>query len=189
MSQEQQLCPGVGGRRCGAFISPLFRDPHPTCATCRGIKCTADMTSDICKDWSVAQWEAFLKKHPYSGHRKSRPSGSAVPTAPPTLLPSASASRSMVVTLPLLLRVRQRTTAVVLSTLSIWIGMLLLGLCFTSSGNSSLCICFFGSWAPCASPSSSHPSVRGAWLYGGVRGHLSHWLLWGFECLGFWGRV
>ena len=72
MSQEQQLCPGVGGRRCGAVISPLFRDPHPTCARCRGKKCTVDVTCDICKDWSVAQWEAFLKKCAYSGRHKSR---------------------------------------------------------------------------------------------------------------------
>ena len=92
MSCEQRLCPGVGGRRCGAFMPPLFRDPHPTCTRCRGTKCSADVTCDICKDWSVAQWEAFLKKLPYSGHRKKRPSGSALPTTPPTLPPSASAS-------------------------------------------------------------------------------------------------
>ena len=36
-------------------MSPLLRDPHPACARCRGIKCTADVTCDICKDWSVAQ--------------------------------------------------------------------------------------------------------------------------------------
>ena len=39
----------------------------------------------------MAQWEAFLKKCPYSGYCKSRPSGSALPTAPPTLPLSASA--------------------------------------------------------------------------------------------------
>ena len=64
MSCDQRLCPGVGGRRCGAFMSPLFRDPHPTCARCRGVKCMSDVTCDICKDWSVPQWEAFLKRHP-----------------------------------------------------------------------------------------------------------------------------
>ena len=90
MSCEQRLCPGVGGRRCGAFMSPLFRDSHPTCARCRDTKCSADVTCDIFKDWSVVQWEEFLKKHPYSGCHKKRPSGSALPTAPPTLLPSAS---------------------------------------------------------------------------------------------------
>ena len=82
MSCEQRLCPGVGGRRCGAFMSPLFRDPHPTFARCRGIKCSADVTCDICKDWSVTQWEAFLKRRPYSERCKKHPSGSALPSAP-----------------------------------------------------------------------------------------------------------
>ena len=49
---------------------PHIRDPHPTCARCRGVKCIADVTCDICKDWSVAQWEAFLKRRPYGGRRK-----------------------------------------------------------------------------------------------------------------------
>ena len=40
----------------------------------------------------LAQWEAFLKKCSYSGCRKSRPSGSDLPAAPPTLPPSTSAS-------------------------------------------------------------------------------------------------
>ena len=74
MLLDQQLCPAVAGRKCGAFMSPLFRDPHPTCARCRGKKCTSHVTCDICKDWSVAQWEAFLKKRSYSGCCKSRPS-------------------------------------------------------------------------------------------------------------------
>ena len=91
MSCEQRLCPGVGGLRCGAFMSPLFRDLYPTCARCRGTKCSADVTCDIFKDWSVAQWEAFVKRRPNSEGRKKRPSGSALPSAPPTLLPSASA--------------------------------------------------------------------------------------------------
>ena len=43
-------------------MSPLLRDPHPTCATCRVVKCTTDVTCDICKDWSVAQWEVFFEK-------------------------------------------------------------------------------------------------------------------------------
>ena len=50
MLLDQRLCPGVGGRKCGAFMSPIFRDPHPTCARCRGKKCTSDVTCDICKD-------------------------------------------------------------------------------------------------------------------------------------------
>ena len=66
---------------------PLFWDPHPTCSRCRGRKCTSDMTCDICKDWSVAQWEVFVKKRFYSGRRKSHPSGSSLPTAPLPLPP------------------------------------------------------------------------------------------------------
>ena len=66
--------PGVGGHRCGAFVSLLLRDPYPTCARCRGTKCSADVTCDICKDWSVAQWEAFLKRRPYSERHKKCPS-------------------------------------------------------------------------------------------------------------------
>ena len=45
---------------------PIFRDPRPTCVRCRGVKCTSDVTCDICKNWSVGQWEAFLKKRSYS---------------------------------------------------------------------------------------------------------------------------
>ena len=92
MSCDQRLCPGVGGCRCRAFMSPLFKYPHPTCARCRGVRCTADVICDICRDWSVAQWEVFLKWCPYSGCRKPRPSGSALPPAPQTTLPSASSS-------------------------------------------------------------------------------------------------
>ena len=71
---------------------PPYLGTHTQRARCRGVKCTADVTCDICKDWSVAQEEAFLKKRSYSGCRKSRSSGSALPTAPSTLPPSASAS-------------------------------------------------------------------------------------------------
>ena len=56
MSLDQRLCSGVKG----AFMLPLFRDLHPTCARCRGRKCTSDVTCDICKDWSVPQLEAFV---------------------------------------------------------------------------------------------------------------------------------
>ena len=66
-------------------MSSMFRDQHPTCAQCMGVKCSSDVTCDICKHWSVAQWEAFLKKCSYSGRHKSCPSGAALP-------PSGSAS-------------------------------------------------------------------------------------------------
>ena len=72
--------PGFAGRRCGVFMSPFFRDPHPTCARCGGVKCTADVTCDICKDWSVMLWEAFLKRHLYSEFPKKCHSGCALPS-------------------------------------------------------------------------------------------------------------
>ena len=71
---------------------PEMWDPHPTCARYKGLKCTSDMTCDICKDWSLAQWEAFMKKRSYSGRRKSSSSSSVLPTEPPALPPSTSAS-------------------------------------------------------------------------------------------------
>ena len=91
MSREQRLCPGNGGKKCGAFKSPLFRDPHPTCARCRGRRCFDDMTCDICKDWSVTLWEKFHCKRSYSERRKNRPSGS-IPTASKTSPPVPPAS-------------------------------------------------------------------------------------------------
>ena len=82
MSRVIRICPGVGDRKCGAFLSSLDRDPHPTCTRCRGKVCTMEMTCDICADWSVAQWEQFVKKRAYKDRKKpSRPSGS-VPPAP-----------------------------------------------------------------------------------------------------------
>ena len=65
MSRKIRICPGVGDRKCGAFLASLDRDPHPTCTRCRGRICTMDMTCDICADWSVAQWEQFVKKRSY----------------------------------------------------------------------------------------------------------------------------
>ena len=52
------------------------RDPHPTCARCRGKICTKDMTCDFCVNWSPC-----AKKRSYKERKKSRPSGS-VPPAP-----------------------------------------------------------------------------------------------------------
>ena len=81
MSRELRICPGVGGRKCGAFLSSLDRDPHPTCARCRGKICTRDMTCDFCVGWSPGQWELFAKKRTYKERKISRPPGS-VPPAP-----------------------------------------------------------------------------------------------------------
>ena len=83
MSRELRLCPRVGGRKCGAFLSLLDRDPHPTCTRCRGKVCTKDLTCDFCIGWSSSQWEAFAKKRSYKERKRSRPSGS-LPPAPKT---------------------------------------------------------------------------------------------------------
>ena len=103
MSRELRLCPGVGGRKCGAFLSSLDRDPHPTCTRCRGKVCTRDLTCDFCAGWSSSQWEAFAKKRTYAERKQSRPSGSLPPatktsprarTSPEVKHPEASSSSS-----------------------------------------------------------------------------------------------
>ena len=78
MSKELRICPGVGARKCSAFLARLDRDPHPTCTRCRGRICTRDMTCDFCAVWSAEQWALFGKKRTYK-ERKHRPSGSAPP--------------------------------------------------------------------------------------------------------------
>ena len=77
MSRELRICPGVGDRKCGAFLSRLDRDPHPTCTRCRGKVCTKDLTCDFCAVWSAEQWELFSKKRSYK--ERKRPSGSVPP--------------------------------------------------------------------------------------------------------------
>ena len=91
MSSVMRICPGVGGRKCGAFLASMARDPHPTCTRCRGRICTVDMTCDICVNWSTAQWEAFSSRRTYA-QRKKRPAGAQLPTAPPPPLPCAGTS-------------------------------------------------------------------------------------------------
>ena len=75
MSRELRICPGVGSRKCSAFLSSLDMDPHPTCARCRGKICTRELTCDFCVGWSPAQWELFSEKRTYKGRKNSRPSG------------------------------------------------------------------------------------------------------------------
>ena len=79
MSRELRLCPGVGDRKCCAFLSTLDRDPHPTCARCRGKICTKELTCDFCAVWSAEQWDRFTKKRSYKERKKHRPSGSVPP--------------------------------------------------------------------------------------------------------------
>ena len=80
MSRELRLCPGVGGRKCGAFLSSLDRDPHPTCTRCRGKVCTRDLTCDFCARWSSSQWEAFAKRT-CAEMKRSHPPGSLPPVS------------------------------------------------------------------------------------------------------------
>ena len=97
MSRELRICPGVGSRKCGAFLSTLDRNPHPTCTRCRGKVCTIDMTCDICADWSAAQWEQLVKKRSYKDRKNpSRPSGSVppVPLASPRAETPSGVSQS-----------------------------------------------------------------------------------------------
>ena len=77
MSRKLRICPGVGDRKCGAFLSRLDRDPHPTCTRCRGKVCTKDLTCDFCAVWSAEQWEQFPKKRSYK--ERKCPSGSVPP--------------------------------------------------------------------------------------------------------------
>ena len=79
-----------GGRKCGAFLSSLDRDPHPTCARCRGKICTCDMTCDFCVCWSKAQWELFATKRSYKERKRSCLSGFVPPA--PGALPHAGTS-------------------------------------------------------------------------------------------------
>ena len=59
LSRGKRLCPGVDGRKCGAHMSPVVKDPHPTCTRCRGRNCTRDSTCISCKHWSLTQWNTF----------------------------------------------------------------------------------------------------------------------------------
>ena len=96
MSRELRICSGVGGRKCGALLSSLDKDPHPTCPRFRGKICTRDMTCDFCVDCSPAQWELFAKKRTYTERKRSRPSGSV----PPALKASPRVQTSSEVTQP-----------------------------------------------------------------------------------------
>ena len=62
-------CPGNGGRPCGTYMSPLFRDPHPTCTRCRS--CSYNSTCSTSDGWSVDQWEHYRLKSAYAGGSKS----------------------------------------------------------------------------------------------------------------------
>ena len=62
MSKELRVCPGVGARKCGAFLARLDRDPHPTCTRCRGKVCTKDLTCDFCAVGLLSSGNSLLRK-------------------------------------------------------------------------------------------------------------------------------
>ena len=90
--RDMRLCPGVGGRKCGAYPSPVFRDPHPTCVMCRGRNCASDSTCSTCQDWSLAQWEAFHAKRSYADRKKPNSCHAGVPTSLTSETPFSSAA-------------------------------------------------------------------------------------------------
>ena len=90
-------CPGIGGRPCGTYMSPLFRDPHPTCTRCTGRSCSYKSTCDTCDGWSLDQWEHYSLKCAYVGRSKSssRHAGDPIETASdPPLSPAPTRSVS-----------------------------------------------------------------------------------------------
>ena len=64
-------CPGNGGRQCGTYMSPLFRDPHPTCTRCRGRSCSYNSTCEICDGWLLDQWQHYRRKCAYAERSRS----------------------------------------------------------------------------------------------------------------------
>ena len=93
-------CPGVGGRECGTFMSPLFRDPHPTCTRCRGRICSSTSTCTICDGWSLTQWEHLHNKRTYAGRSKSSSRHSDDPTETASNPPLSPASTRPVLPAP-----------------------------------------------------------------------------------------
>ena len=90
-SRDKRLCPGVDGRKCGTYMSPMFRDPHPTCARCRGRNCARDSTCSFCQDRLLAQWEAFHAKRSYTDRKKSNSRHAGGPTSLTSETPLSSA--------------------------------------------------------------------------------------------------
>ena len=90
-SHDRRLCPGVGGRKCGVYMSPVFRDPHPTCSRCRGRQCSSESKCSTCHDWSLAQWEAFHNKRSYAERKKSNSHHAGIPTSLASDTPFSSA--------------------------------------------------------------------------------------------------
>ena len=95
-AHDRRRCPGIGGRECGTFMSPLFRDSHPACTRCRGRNCSSTSTCSICDGWSLDQWEHFRNKRSYAGRSKSSSHHSGDPTETASNPPLSPASTRFV---------------------------------------------------------------------------------------------
>ena len=100
-SNEMRRCPGVGDHQCGTYMSPLFRDPHPTCTRCRGRSCSYKSTCETCDGWSLDQWEHYRLKCTYAGRSKSSSCHAGDPIETASNPPLSSASTRSVSPMPL----------------------------------------------------------------------------------------
>ena len=74
MPFTQRLCAAwLGGKACSRRMSPLERDPHLLCPSCRGQYCSRDVTCDTCRTWTDAQWIAFDARRAYKRRGGSTP--------------------------------------------------------------------------------------------------------------------
>ena len=94
LSPDNRVCPGVGGRKCGMCMSPVSRDPYPTCSRCRGRKCSSDSPCSDCHDWSLEQWEIYNKRRSYAERNRPPSRHSGNPTVPNTITPCSPDSKS-----------------------------------------------------------------------------------------------
>ena len=94
--QDQRVCPGRTGKKCGVFMSPLIRDPHIHCPRCRGNKCTIDNTCIICKSWPPEQWDLFSKKKLYAFSKARRGRSVSLSASPAPSVVGTSVGRPSV---------------------------------------------------------------------------------------------
>ena len=92
-SPDNSVCPGVGGRKCGMFMSPVARDPHPTYSRCKGRKCSSDSPCSDCHNWSLEQWELYNKRRSYAERSRPPSRHSGNPTVPNTITLCSLASK------------------------------------------------------------------------------------------------
>ena len=83
MSRIIRICPGVGDRKCGAFLSFVDQDTHPICTRCRGNVCAVTCFVTFVLFGRRLSGNNLYRRVLKKRKKSSRPSGS-VPTAPPT---------------------------------------------------------------------------------------------------------